>query len=190
MTASVKIKKILTPYLILTASIIIFLLGGVLCAGSPEDQANKEAVYKIYNQIKKEFPHVQEISVSEAMRLYKEGKAVFVDLRTPPEMKISALPEAISRDEYLKNPAGFSGKTVIVYSTISYRSGLFARKMAEKWVTLYNLAGGLLAWVHEGGKVYDAEGETKRIHVYGEKWNYPPTGYEAVKFGFFERLIR
>ena len=190
MAASFKMKKILTSYLILVASIITLLLGGVLCAGSTEDHANKKAVHRMYNQYKREFPHVQEISVSDAMRLYKDGKAVFVDLRTPPEMTISALPGAISRDEYLKKPEEFTGKKVIVYCTISYRSGLFAREMAEKGVTLYNLAGGLLAWVHEGGKVYDAGGETKRIHVYGEKWNYPPTGYEAIKFGFFERLIR
>lgn len=190
MAASFKIKKIMTSYLMLTASILSLVLGGVLSAGVPEDQANKKAVYRIYNQYKREFPHVQEISVSDAMGLYKDGKTVFVDLRTPPEMTISALPGAISRDEYLKNPAEFAGKMVIVYCTISYRSGIFARKMAEKGVALYNLAGGLLAWVHEEGKIYDAEGETKRIHVYGEKWNYPPTGYEAVKFGFFERLIR
>jgi hypothetical protein len=31
--------------------------------------------------------------------------------------------------------------------------------------------------------------ETKRVHVYGEKWNYLPEGYEAVMFGFFGKLV-
>jgi sodium/bile acid cotransporter 7 len=45
---------------------------------------------------------------------------------------------------------------------------------------MLNLRGGLLAWVHAGGKVYDANGETRRIHVYGRKWNLAPNGYDAV----------
>jgi len=39
----------------------------------------------------------------------------------------------------------------------------------------------------EGGKVYNALGETKRINVYGKEWDYPPEGYESVRLGFFER---
>jgi hypothetical protein len=31
-----------------------------------------------------------------------------------------------------------------------------------------------------GGRVYDANAEKKRIHVYKKKWNYVPEGYEAV----------
>ena len=44
----------------------------------------------------------------------------------------------------------------------------------------YVLRGGLLAWVHAGGKVYDKNGETRRIHVYGRKWNLGPRDYEGV----------
>ncbi len=52
--------------------------------------------------------------------------------------------------------------------------------MTRKGITMYNLRGGLLAWVHDGGKVVDQKGETKRIHVYGRKWNLAPSAYEAV----------
>jgi len=45
---------------------------------------------------------------------------------------------------------------------------------------MLNLRGGLLAWVHDGGKVYDRNGETRRIHVYGRKWDLGPKDYEAV----------
>ncbi|MFC1883216.1 rhodanese-like domain-containing protein [Thermodesulfobacteriota bacterium] len=168
----------------------------IFCAGAGQsqqysvDEENRQTIYRLYAEYKKEFPHVRDISVPESMELYKKGEAVFVDLRTPAEMMISTLPGAFSKDKYLKNRTRLAGKTVIVYCTISYRSGIFAMEMAEKGVTLHNLAGGLLAWVHEGGKVYNDKGETRRIHVYGDKWNYPPTGYEAVKFGFFERIFR
>jgi sodium/bile acid cotransporter 7 len=45
---------------------------------------------------------------------------------------------------------------------------------------VYNLRGGILAWVHDGGTVYDQNGETRRIHVYGRKWNLAPNSYQAV----------
>ena len=62
-------------------------------------------------------------------------------------------------------------------------------KWRKKGVHVENLRGGVLAWVFEGGRVYDAGGETKRVHVYGKKWNYLPKGYEPVMFGFFERYF-
>jgi sodium/bile acid cotransporter 7 len=102
-------------------------------------------------------------------------------------MEVSMLPKAVTKEDFLRDPDKYKDKTVVVYCTISYRSGEFAEEMAEMRVTVVNLIGGLLAWVLEGGKVYDAHGETKRIHVYGEDWDYPPEGYESVKFGFFEK---
>jgi sodium/bile acid cotransporter 7 len=140
----------------------------------------------MYADYKKEFPGVKDISPVEAMKLMRTGQAVFVDTRTAAEMKVSMLPNAISKEAFLKDLSKYKDRTVVGYCTISYRSGLFAKEMSEKGIMIYNLPGGLLAWVLEGGKVYDANGETKRIHVYGEKWNYPPQGYEAIMFGFWE----
>ena len=104
-------------------------------------------------------------------------------------MEVSMLPHAITQEEFLKDPGKYKDKTVVAYCTISYRSGKFAEEMAKKGIPILNLKGGLLAWVLEGGKVYDSHGETKRIHVYGKEWDYPPAGYESVKFGLFDRLF-
>lgn len=153
------------------------------------DVQKKEIVYKMYREYKKEFQDVIDIMPREAMGLFAQDKIVFVDTRGEKEMRISMLPKAISKDEFLQDPDKYKGKKIVGYCTISYRSGLLAKKLAEKDITLYNLAGGILAWTLEGGKVYDEKGETKRIHVYNEKWNYPPDGYEPVQFGFFERLF-
>ncbi len=60
---------------------------------------------------------------------------------------------------------------------------------ASKGIPVSNLTGGLLAWVLEGGKVYDKKGETRRIHVYGDKWDYAPRGYKSVRFGLFDRFF-
>ena len=140
----------------------------------------RDIVHKMYAAYKKDFPGVRDISPKDAMALVKANKAVFVDVRKPAEMRVSMLPNAVTQDQFLRDPQKYSDKTVIGYCTISFRSGKFAEKMAKKGISIYNLEGGILAWVLEGGKVYDAKGETKRIHVYGKKWNYPAAGYEAV----------
>ena len=38
--------------------------------------------------------------------------------------------------------------------------------------------GAVVTWKH--GKLYDRDGETLRIHVYGRKWDLAPRGYEAI----------
>lgn len=153
------------------------------------DRRKKEIVYKMYAEYQKDFLAVKDITPQGAMELLKTGKVVFVDTRKPAEMEVSMLPNAISKKDFLKNYSNYKDQTFVGYCTISYRSGVFAKKMAQKGITIYNLTGGLLAWVLEGGKVYNSNGETKRIHVYGKKWNYPPKGYEVVMFGVLEKYL-
>ena len=163
--------------------------GFVAAGGSMGDEAKKELVYRMYSGYKSDFPDVVDISVQDAMKLADAGNPVFVDVRKPAEMAVSMLPGAISEEVFLNDPSMYAGKTVIGYCTISYRSGVFAKEMAKKGVIIKNLRGGLLAWVLEGGKVYDDAGETRRIHVFGEKWDYPPEGYESVIFSWWERAF-
>ncbi|MCF8130672.1 MAG: rhodanese-like domain-containing protein [Deltaproteobacteria bacterium] len=178
-------------YPLMALMVLIFLTGLIAKPGKCDerltDQQNKEIVYKMYEDYRQEFPNVREVSPQEAMKEAEEGKITFVDIRKPAEMAVSMLPGAIPQKTFLKNPRKFKGKRIVAYCTISYRSGIFARDMAAERIEIFNLRGGLLAWVLEGGKVYDAEGETKRINVYGKKWDYPPEGYESVVLGIFER---
>ena len=178
-------------YHLMALMVFVFLTGltpkPAVCDEKLTDQQKKEIVYKMYEDYRRDFPHVREISPQEAMKEAARHKILFVDTRKPAEMTVSMLPGAITREAFLKDPGKFKGLRVVAYCTISYRSGIFAKEMAEKGIEIFNLRGGLLAWVLEGGKVYDAKGETKRINVYGEKWDYPPEGYESVRLGFFER---
>lgn len=176
----------------------LILAGGLAVSGTPlpseagaslSDEEKKEIVYGMYADYKREFPAVADISPKEAVCRMKTGRVVFVDTRTAAEMAVSTLPGAISREAFLRRPATYEGQTVIAYCTISYRSGKFAEEMAARGIRIYNLTGGLLAWVLEGGKVYAGGVETRRIHVYGKKWDYPPSGYESVVFGLLDRLF-
>jgi predicted sulfurtransferase len=145
-----------------------------------DDSAKKRIVYRMYADYKKEFPGVADISPKRALKLLRDNQILFVDTREPLEMRISMLPDAVARETFVSNPEKYPDKTVAAYCTISYRSGKFVEKMMKKGIRIYNLEGGILAWVLEGGKIYDADGETRRIHVYGKRWNYPATGYEPV----------
>ncbi len=165
--------------------LMVFLPQAGVSGEGLTDAQKKEIIYRMYDNYRKDFQDVSEISPEEAMRLSREGRVLFVDVRKQEEMAVSMLPGAISEIEYLKDPAGYQDYTVVAYCTIGYRSGMFAKEMAQKGLSVHNLSGGILAWSHEGGKVYDGKAEIKRLHVYGKKWDYPPSGYESVKFGLF-----
>ena len=142
-----------------------------------EKRAKIEAMYRDYQ---KDFAGVEGIDPREAMKLLQEGKAVLVDVREEKEQQVSMLPGAITEKELLSSPEKYRDRTLIGYCTISYRSGKLAQKLKARGLSMLNLRGGLLAWVHDGGKVYDQNGETRRIHVYGRKWDLGPKDYEAV----------
>ncbi len=144
------------------------------------DAARRAKIEALYRDYKNEFADVQDIEPAEAMRLLQAGKALFIDVREEKEQNVSMLPSAVTEKEFLKDPDRFRDRTLIGYCTISYRSGKMAEDLKARGITLLNLKGGLLAWVHAGGKVYDRNGETTRIHVYGLKWDLGPKGYTAV----------
>ena len=179
----------MTPYNIAYLALLLFVsfAHGVQVSA---DAAKKDAVYRMYREYKMDFPSVRDISPKEARRKFDQGGITFVDTRKPAEMTVSVLPGAITQDEFTKHPERFFGKTVVAYCTISYRSGIFARDQAPRGIEILNLKGGILAWILEGGQVNDAQGNpTRRVHVYGDKWDFAPSGWESVKFSFWEQMF-
>jgi rhodanese-related sulfurtransferase len=161
----------------------LFLTAGVGWGmAPPQDQLRQQAVQELYENYKKNFPGVPEVTPEEAMKLQQAGQAVFVDVRPLTERRVSKLPEAVAVGDFLTCPDSYQGKTVIAYDTVGYRSGLFVEKMRRQGITIANLKGGLLGWLHAGGKIYDSGGrETRRVHIYGCMWNYAPGCCEAVR---------
>lgn len=168
---------------------VIFIPGKSIQCADLTDSRKKEIVGQLYNGYKADFPEVEDIAPTEVIRLINQNKVVLIDVRRPAEREISMLPGAISKDDYLTHMNAYKGLTAVAYCTIGYRSGKFAEKMVAKGIGIKNMAGGLLAWLHDGGWVYHEGKEVKRIHVYGPRWDYPPEGYESIRFGLFERLF-
>jgi sodium/bile acid cotransporter 7 len=161
---------------------LALLLGpAILCCDPAEDEKKREKIESMYrNYRKRSFAGVIDVDPRLAMALARRADVVFVDVRTPEEQEVSMIPGAVTQEGFLGNLEKHKDRIIIGYCTISYRSGEFARDLGKKGITMYNLRGGLLGWVHAGGKVVDQEGETKRIHVYGRKWNLAPSAYEAL----------
>ncbi len=145
------------------------------------DPQKKARVSQMYANYKKEFPEVVDITPEEVMGLLAAGKkVVLVDVRSPKEQRVSMLPGAISREVFLRDIDNYRDHYIIGYCTISYRSGKLAQELRQRGINMLNLEGGLLAWLHAGGKVWAKGDETRQVHVFGKKWDLAPARYQTV----------
>ena len=152
------------------------------CRQAPaDDAARQQRVLALYDGYRQQLAGVPDIAPADALALWRQDKAVFVDARPEAERAVSTLPGAVTEAAFLADPARFAGKTVVVYCTVGYRSGLLTQKLDKQGAAAVNLAGGILGWLHAGGPILDAAGQpTKRVHVYGRTWDLAPLNYTAV----------
>jgi rhodanese-related sulfurtransferase len=161
---------------------LVFLLMLVSSGSGGEltDDQKLERINDLYEKYKRSFPDVPDVSAEEFVAMRRENDVVLVDGRKKREQRVSMLPGAIPSREFEKNIEKYKEKTIVVYCTIGSRSGHYARDLIEKGFTAYNLRGSILAWIHAGQKLVSEGKETRRVHVYGRRWNLAPKGYEAV----------
>lgn len=178
--------------LLLMASIAALCLTPHLSSAAADltDAQKSKAVYEMYAEYRRDFPRVADISAQDARRAFSKGGVQFIDVRKPEEIRISTLPGSVAKERFVENTERYKDKTVVAFCTIGYRSGIFAQEMAGQGIRVLNLKGGILAWVLEGGPVFDDSGASKRLHVYGPKWDLAPGDFETIKFGVLKRLKR
>lgn len=180
-------KFLFSGWGLLFSSAIVALSAVLLCRNwttaflHPDPAVDKrEQIDKLYGEFKKEFPQVLDIEPKLAMEMGRKLQVLFVDDREEAEQRVSMLPGAVPAKVYLQDPTKYPADIVIGYCTISYRSGILAQKLQAQGSTMFNLKGGMLAWLHDGGKIYDTAGETRQIHVYQPQFNLVPDGYQAL----------
>jgi rhodanese-related sulfurtransferase len=144
------------------------------------DAANRQKVDDLDDEFHAQFPDVMEVTPRQAKRLIADLKAVFIDVRDEQEQQVSMLPGSISAKDFRDNFKSYEDHVKIAYGTINQRSGKFAETLQKEGIPVFHLRGGILAWVHDGGKVYNRDGETRQVHVYNSEWNYIPAGYKGV----------
>ena len=159
---------------------------GACGQSSDADADTRLAVSRAAQAVHEQYPSVPVLSPQEVMEATKTDDVVLVDVRSPEERGVSMLPGAVSRAEFeaaLAEPGAdvASGRTVVAYCTIGFRSSAWAKQMAERGVRVFNMEGSILAWTHAGGPLVANDGApTRRLHVYGRRWNLAAPGYEAV----------
>lgn len=127
------------------------------------------------------FPSVADISAEALRGRADDADMLIVDCRTDAERAVSTIPDAISIADFETSLDRYRERTIVTYCTIGYRSGVYGKKLSEDSIDVLNLRGGVLGWARAGGSFVDPEGrETKRVHVFGDRWNLLPDGYESV----------
>ena len=145
------------------------------------DAEKRAEIDRMCEEYREAYPDVPELDVDEFVDLREEKPVVLVDGRSEEERAVSIIPGAIAAPEFEQNAAEYERRPVVCYCTIGYRSGKYAEKLREDGWDAYNLRGSILAWTHAGKPLVTPGGEeTKRVHVYGEKWDLAAKGYESV----------
>jgi len=147
--------------------------------GDLTDAEKLERIQEMVAEFRAEHPGVPSVDPAGLRRLQAERDIVLVDNRELREQNVSMIPGAIAVDEFERRADEFEGRQVVTYCTIGYRSGLYTKELIEQGWEAYNLEGSVLAWLHAGGEVVDADGPTKRLHVYGRRWDLAPSDYES-----------
>jgi sodium/bile acid cotransporter 7 len=159
---------------------MLLMLGAVCAEDVLDDEAKKHRVAEMYEQYKKSFPEVADLSPEQVFKIMKRVEVVFVDVRSSEEQSVSMIPGAITHERFLEHPDPYEEHTVIGYCTISYRSGKLASKLRKRGIRMINMRGGLLAWLHAGGLVHRDGIPVRKVHVYGRKWDLAPSSYETI----------
>ncbi|MFP6582982.1 MAG: rhodanese-like domain-containing protein [Candidatus Hydrogenedentota bacterium] len=151
------------------------------CSSPPSPDGPESQILSMYEGYRDDFPDIAEVTPAEIAQAYKAGNLVIVDVREPEEQAVSMIPGAITQQEFEARRDDFESKRVVAHCTIGYRSGVYVDQLRTEGFDAENLVGSLLLWTHEGLPLEDADGNpTKRVHVYGKKWNLVAEGYEAV----------
>lgn len=145
------------------------------------DEEKKVKVEEMYQEYAKKMPEVKEIRSETLINGIPED-VILVDVRTAQEQTVSMIPGAITKEVFLQEKEACRDKKIVAYCTVGARSAVFAEKISKDGFQAYNLAGGILAWTGEGGKVVSAAQQAeKKVHTYGKEWDLVPSTHVGVQ---------
>ena len=176
-------------YLVSAAIVTVLAAGAFLGVvsmanddGTGKDAEKRAKIESLYDEYRGgDLAGVPSLSVDDVLGRRDAGeRIVFVDVREDAERAISIVPGAITPDELAADPEAYRDALIVPYCTTGYRSGFYTKTLrADGWNAM-NLEGSILAWTHAGQPLEGPTGETKRLHVYGRRWNLAADGYEPV----------
>jgi rhodanese-related sulfurtransferase len=147
---------------------------------SKSDEAKRKKIESFYDRSRRQFPEVPEISAEELRERLGSEELVIVDVRAPEEQEVSMIEGAIPSREFEQNMSEYEGSAVVCYCTIGHRSGLYAQHLQRLGWDAHNLKGAILSWTHAGGELVNADGPTRKVHVWSPRTSLEADGYEPV----------
>eukprot|EP00041_Stephanoeca_diplocostata_P004871 m.52511 g.52511 ORF g.52511 m.52511 type:complete len:187 (-) comp15421_c0_seq1:4121-4681(-) len=155
-----------------------------------DETARRQKATKICRKCCGCFPEVEAVSTDEILR--NRNDYILIDVRSPDERKVSMIPGAVTKEEFMSMADGdrIKGKKIVPYCTIGYRSGAYGKYLIGLGFPRSQVRNGegVLLWAHNGGTLvskdeHGAEVGTTRVHTYGQQWDLAPAGTETVQFG-------
>jgi sterol desaturase/sphingolipid hydroxylase (fatty acid hydroxylase superfamily)/rhodanese-related sulfurtransferase len=121
--------------------------------------------------VRARFPDVRQIStvqLSDWLADSRREAPVLLDARTEDEFNVSHLPNAVRE---VPPEAIASGKPVVAYCSIGWRSAEAVRRLVETGHTnVLNLEGSIFAWASEGRPLELHGQAVHKVHPYDRKW--------------------
>jgi rhodanese-related sulfurtransferase len=164
-------------------TLLIFNLCCLFLAGCSDPTSKQPTDYQKVTAMLMEcdatFVDVPKLNVEEIEKL-PANSYILIDIREPKERHVSWIPNSISLESFKKNPEPYRNKLLIPYCTIGYRSAYQTKSFNNQGFQAKNLRGSILMWAWKQLPLVDDKGPTKKVHVYGKKWDLLPEGYIAV----------
>jgi len=168
--------KFVAPTVLVTG--MLFSTGCGASAGGSDAEKSKR-IEEMYAEYQKDFPAVQGLTADELISGQGDD-IVLVDVRGAEEQAVSMIPGAITQEAFEADRERYGSARIVTYCTIGARSGKYAAELQAAGLDVRNLEGSILAWTHAGGDLAGPDGPTRKLHVYGRRWNLAADGYEAV----------
>ena len=128
--------------------------------------------------VRSKFPKVRQLSTEELARWLADTNTpspILLDVRKPEEFAVSHLPGAKRVEPSIKAadliPTFPTNRTAVVYCSVGYRSGAFAKKLQDAGYTnVQNMAGSIFQWANEGYPVERDGKRVSKVHPYNGTW--------------------
>ncbi|MFC1585095.1 rhodanese-like domain-containing protein [Fibrobacterota bacterium] len=148
----------------------------------------EQKIRKLFSELTKDQTRVPVIKAWQMQKIMEDSNLVIIDVRQPAEQAVSMIPGSLSPPDFadtFKDPSSLTGKQIITYCTIGYRSGLYAEQLISMGLSVHNLEGGLMAWTHVLGPLIcrtkqGKQNSTREVHTYSEEWNLLHPDYTPV----------
>lgn len=170
-------KKIIIITTLFAGALCFLAIGSILIVQHPENLSLVEMnVEQEFTEIRHADPHMVRIMIEK-----NDASTVLIDVREADEYDVSRIPGAIrispnAAPESIASTVGsLSGKTLIFYCSVGYRSSQLATAAQPLLKTqgvseILNLRGGVFGWHNAQLPLANDRTPTQFVHPYNERW--------------------